>query len=179
MSVVAIRYARAFAEVVTDRKIAPDQAVEELNTIAHLVKTSSELRNVLQNPSVAQQQKLNLLDAIVKKTGGSKSLRNFIAVLIDQHRIGQIEEIAQQFRKELDDRLGIADARVSSARELSSAERKSLEEQMASITGKEIRASYQEDESLLGGAVVRIGSTIYDGSVRGRLRKMKERIAGS
>jgi F-type H+-transporting ATPase subunit delta len=179
MSAVASRYARAFAEVVIDRRIEPDKAVEELNEIARLVKTSPKLRNVLQNPAVVQQQKLNLLDAIIKKTGGSKPLRNFVAVLIDQHRIGQIEEIAQQFRRELDERLGIADAQVSSARELSPAEKKLLEEQMASVTGKVIRATYSEDEGLRGGAVVRIGSTIYDGSVQGRLRKMKEQIVGS
>src|SRR6266850_616929 len=106
MSAVASRYARAFAEVVIDRKINPDKAVEELNVIAHMVRTSADLRNVLQNPSVEMRQKLNLLDAIVEKTGGARPLRNFIAVLIDQHRIGQIEEIAQQFRKELDNRLG-------------------------------------------------------------------------
>jgi F-type H+-transporting ATPase subunit delta len=150
-----------------------------LNEIARLVRTSPELRNVLQNPAVAPKQKLNLLDAIVKKTGGSKSLRNFVAVLIDQHRIGQIEEIAQEFRRELDERLGIAGAQVISARELSHAEKKLLEQQMTAITGKIIRATYREDQSLHGGAVVRIGSTIYDGSVQGRLRKMKEQIAGS
>lgn len=179
MSAVASRYARAFAEVVIDRKINPDTAVEELNVIAGLVKISAELRNVLQNPSVEQAQKLKLLDAIIKRTGGSKLLRNFVAVLIDQHRVGQIEEVAQQLRKELDQRLGIADAQVSSARELSAAEKKALEDQMAAITGKGIRATYAEDPGLLGGAVVRIGSTIYDGSVRGRLRKMREQIAGS
>jgi F-type H+-transporting ATPase subunit delta len=179
MSVVASRYARAFAEVVAHRKIDAEKSVEELNELAGLVKTSAELRNVLQNPSVPQSQKLDLLDAIVERTGGSRSLRNFVAVLIDQHRIGQIEEIAHEFRKELDQRLGIADAQVSSAREMASAERKALEQQMAAITGKEIRATYAEDASLLGGAVVRIGSTIYDGSVKGRLRKMKEQIAGS
>jgi F-type H+-transporting ATPase subunit delta len=95
-------------------------------------------------------------------------------VLIDQKRIGQIGEIAEQFRKELDQRMGIADAQVSSARALTAGEKKSLEQRLAAVTGKTVRATYAEDATLLGGAVVRIGSTVYDGSVRGQLKRIKE-----
>lgn len=174
MSAITSRYARAFAEVVLDLRMEPGQARQELNAIADLLKSSPELRNVLENPSVAHKQKLGLLDAIIARMGASRSLRNFAAVLIDQHRIGQIEEIAREFQHELNQRLGIAEAQVSSARELSNEEKQLLERKIASITGKVIQATYSRDASLLGGAVVRIGSTIYDGSVRGRLRKIKE-----
>ncbi len=179
MAAVLGRYARAFAEVVVDRKVNPDKAVAELNEIAVLVNTSTEFRNVLQNPSVALPQKLSLLDAVIGRTGGSKILRNFVAVLIDQRRIGNIGDIAELFKQELDRRMGIADARVSTARELTATEKKSLELQLASITGKTVRATYSEDASLLGGAVVRVGSTIYDGSVRGQFRRIREEIKGS
>jgi F-type H+-transporting ATPase subunit delta len=178
MAAVFGRYARAFADVVVDYKVDPDKAVAGLAEIAALVNTSAEFRNVLQNPSVALPQKLNLLDAVIARTGGSKILRNFIAVLIDQRRIGNIGDIVEQFKQELDRRLGIADARVSSARELTAAEKKSLERQLTAITGKTVRATYSEDASLLGGAVVRVGSTIYDGSVRGQLQRIREEIAG-
>ncbi len=179
MAAVFGRYARAFAEVVIDRKINPDKAVAELNEIAVLVNTSTEFRNVLQNPSVALPQKLSLLDAVIQRTGGSKVLRNFIAVLIEQRRIGNIGDIVELFKQELDRRMGIADARVSSARELAVTEKKSLEQQLAAITGKTVRATYSQDASLLGGAVVRVGSTIYDGSVRGQLQRIREQIKGS
>src|SRR5215471_12653899 len=179
MGAVAGRYARAFAEVVVERKLDPEKAVAELTQMADLISSSHELNNVLLNPSVEHKQKINLLDAIIKKMGASKLLRNFIAVLIDYKRIGQIGEIKEQFRREMDARMGIADARVSSARELTAAEKKSLEQRLAAVTGKTIRATYSEDTGLLGGAVVRIGSTVYDGSVRGQLQRLKQEIAGS
>lgn len=177
MAAIATRYARAFAEVVIDRRIEPPQAREELNAIASLIQSSIDLRTVLQNPAVNHSQKLGLLDAIVFRLGASRALRNFVAVLIDHRRIGQIEEIAQQFKHELNQRLGIAEARVSSARELAPEEKQLLEKQMAAITGKVVHATYSRDTTLLGGAVVRIGSTIYDGSVLEQLRKIKEQIA--
>jgi F-type H+-transporting ATPase subunit delta len=79
----------------------------------------------------------------------------------------------------MDERMGIAEARVSSARELTAAEKKSLEQRLAAVTGKTVRATYSEDATLLGGAVVRIGSTIYDGSVRGQLERLKQEIVGA
>jgi F-type H+-transporting ATPase subunit delta len=85
--------------------------------------------------------------------------------------------LVEQFKQELDRRLGIADARVSSVRELSSAEKKSLEQQLAAITGKIVRTTYSQDPGLLGGVLVRVGSTIYDGSVQGRLQRMRQEIA--
>jgi F-type H+-transporting ATPase subunit delta len=179
MAAVASRYARAFAEVVVDRRMNADKAIEELDSMSGLVMSSHELRNVFLNPSVAHAQKLGLLDAIVARMGASKELRNFVAVLIDHHRIGHIDEVARLFKQELDQRLGIAETQVSSARELSKEEKQALEGQMHLITGQTVRATYTRDEKLLGGVVVRIGSTIYDGSVRGQLQKIREQIAGA
>jgi F-type H+-transporting ATPase subunit delta len=104
-------------------------------------------------------------------------LRNFLAVLIDHRRIGNIGDVVEQFKQELDRRLGIADAKVSSVRELTAAEKKSLEKELAEITGKTVRATYSQDPGLLGGVLVRVGSTIYDGSVLGRLQRMRAEIA--
>lgn len=179
MAAVAGRYARAFAEVVAAHKIDADKVAEQLTLLATLVTESADLRNVLENPSVEHKQKLGLLDAIVERMGVAKLLRNFVAVLVDHKRIGQIGKIAELFKQELDQRMGIAGARVSSARELTAAEKKSLEQRLAVVTGKTVRATYSEDPGLLGGAVVRVGSTIYDGSVRGQLQRIKEQIAGS
>jgi len=178
MAALAGRYARAFAEVVAERHMDPDKTVQELTQVAELVAASHELRNVFLNPAVDHKQKISLLDVIIKRIGGAQALRNFVAVLIDHKRIGQIGEITEQFKRELDQRMGIAEARISSARELTAGEKKSLEQQLAALTGKTIRATYQEDAGLLGGAVVRIGSTIYDGSVLGRLQRIREEIRG-
>lgn len=179
MAAIASRYARAFAEVVLDLKIGPEKALRELNEISALLRSNAELRVVLQNPSVPHQQKLGLLDAIMSTLGGSRALRNFVAVLVDHRRIGQIDEIAQQFRHELNQRLGIAEAQVTSARELTKDEKELLQQQMIAITGKTVQATYSSDPGLLGGAVVRVGSTIYDGSVRGQLKRIRDQIASS
>ena len=86
-------------------------------------------------------------------------------------------DLLEQFKQELDRRMGIAEAKVSSVRELSSAEKKSLEQQLAAITGMTVRATYSQDVTLLGGVLVRVGSTIYDGSVHGRLQRMRQELA--
>jgi F-type H+-transporting ATPase subunit delta len=179
MAAVLGRYARAYAEVAVKNKLNPEKTVAEFQQMADVVNGSRELRNVLQNPAVSREQKLKLLDSIIQHIGASKMLRNFLAVLIDHRRIGNIGDVLEQFKRELDRRMGIADAKVSSVRELSSAEKKSLEQQLAAITGKTVRATYSQDASLLGGVLVRVGSTIYDGSVQGRLQRMRQELANA
>ena len=176
MAAVLGRYARAYAEVVVKNKLNPEKTVAEFQQMADVVNSSRELRNVLQNPAVSREQKLKLLDAIIQHIGASKMLRNFLAVLIDNRRIGNVNDLLEQFKQELDRRMGIAHAKVTSVRELSSAERKSLEQQLATLTGKTIRATYSQDGRLLGGVLVRVGSTIYDGSVQGRLQRMRQEL---
>jgi F-type H+-transporting ATPase subunit delta len=177
MAAVLGRYARAYAEVTVTHKLNPEKTVAEFQQMADVVNSSRELRNVLQNPAVSREQKLNLLDSIIQHIGATKMLRNFLAVLIDHRRIGNIGDLLEQFKRELDRRMGIADAKVSSVRELSSAEKKSLEQQLAALTGKVVRATYSQDADLLGGVLVRVGSTIYDGSVQGRLQRMRQELA--
>jgi F-type H+-transporting ATPase subunit delta len=177
MAAVLGRYARAYAEVVVKNKLNAEKTVAEFQQMADVVNSSRELRNVLQNPAVSREQKLKLLDAIIQHIGATKMLRNFLAVLIDNRRIGNVSDLLEQFKQELDRRMGIAHAKVTSVRELSSAERKSLEQQLATLTGKTIRATYSQDGRLLGGVLVRVGSTIYDGSVLGRLQRMRQELA--
>jgi len=179
MAAVLGRYARAYAEVVVKNKLNPEKTVAEFQQMADVVNSSRELRNVLQNPAVSREQKLKLLDSIIQHIGATKMLRNFLAVLIDNRRIGNVGDLLEQFKQELDRRMGIAHAKVTSVRELSSAERMSLEKELAEITGKTVRATYSEDAGLLGGVLVRVGSTVYDGSVLGRLQRMRAEIANA
>jgi F-type H+-transporting ATPase subunit delta len=179
MAAVLGRYARAYAEVAVTYKLNPEKTVAEFQQMADVVNSSRELRNVLQNPAVSREQKLKLLDSIIQHIGATKMLRNFLAVLIDHRRVGNIGDVLDQFKRELDRRMGIADAKVSSVRELSAAEKKSLEQKLAAITGKVVRATYSQDPSLLGGVLVRVGSTIYDGSVHGRLQRMRQELANA
>jgi F-type H+-transporting ATPase subunit delta len=177
MASVASTYARAFADVVLSGRLNADQSIAELRTIASLLAESSDLRRVWENPAIPAEQKRRVLDVIVERDGISKPVRNLVAVLIDHRRVHFLDPIIRQLEKELDSRMGFAEAKITSARALGDAEKSEFEGQVAKLTGKKVRAQYELDASLLGGAVVRIGSTIYDGSVKGQLERIREAIS--
>jgi F-type H+-transporting ATPase subunit delta len=177
MASVASSYARAFADVVLSAKLNAQQATGALRRIAALLAESAQLRQVWENPAIPAEQKRGLLDAIVDREGIEKPVRNLVAVLIDHRRVQFLERIIQQLEKELDARLGFAEAQITTARELGDAERRALESQVEKLTGKKVRARFGLDASLLGGVIVRLGSTIYDGSVKGQLERLKEAIS--
>jgi len=171
------RYARAFADVVIEKKLDPRKVEDELGSFVRIVESVPDLRTVWENPSVDARQKHAVLDRIITHIDGSRMLRNFIAVLIDHRRVAALPEIARQFEIDLNERLGLADAQVTSARELSDPEKRALEARVSQVTGKTVRARYKTDAKVLGGAVVKVGSTIYDGSIRGQLDRLKQELS--
>jgi F-type H+-transporting ATPase subunit delta len=179
MASVASTYARAFADVVLSSRLDADGSIAELRTIANLLAESAELRRVWENPAIPADQKRRVLDVIAERDRISTPVRNLVAVLIDHRRIHFLQPIIRQLEKELDARLGFAEAEITSARTLDDPEKREFEVQVGKLTGKKVRARYQQDASLLGGAVVRVGSTIYDGSVKGQLERIREEISGT
>jgi F-type H+-transporting ATPase subunit delta len=171
-------YARAFADVVMTRSnlLDPARMLQELHGIEALLQESDQLRRVLENPSISGNSKRAVLDAITQRLGTTRQVRNFVAVITDNRRLPLFSEILKQVEQELDDRQGFAEAQVSSARQLSDPEKQMLEVEIAKMTGKKVRARYAQDASLLGGAVVQVGSTIYDGSVKGQLERIREQL---
>jgi len=163
--------------VVLSTKLDAQRATGELRRISGLLAESSDLRRVWENPAIPAEQKRGLLDAIAQRDGTEKVVRNLVAVLIDHRRVKYLDAVIQQLEKELDARLGFAEAQITSVRELGDVEKRGLESQVAKLTGKKVRAKFGQDPSLLGGVVVRIGSTIYDGSVKGQLEKIREAIS--
>jgi F-type H+-transporting ATPase subunit delta len=177
MASVTNTYARAFADAVFDGGFDPEKTLQEAQAVARLVAESKELRALWQTPSITAEQKRAVLDAIVAREGISRLVRNFVAVLIDHRRVQFLEPVVKQFEQALNQRLGFAEAEITSARELNQADRRILEAQMEKVTGRKVRARYLRDESVLGGAVVKVGSTIYDGSVRGQLERIRQAIS--
>jgi F-type H+-transporting ATPase subunit delta len=177
MASVTLTYARALADVVFDAHLDSAKLLAEAQAVAQLVSESKDLREVWETPSIPAEQKRAVLDAIVAREGISRTVRNFVAVLIDHRRTNFLAPIVKQFELELDQRMGFAEAEITSARELSEAERRVLENQIEKLTGKKVRARYSRDASLLGGAVVRLGSTIYDGSVNGQLERIRTALS--
>jgi F-type H+-transporting ATPase subunit delta len=174
-SVVGV-YARAFADVVVGRKLDPARMLQELRGVEALLAESDPLRRVMENPSIPGDRKRAVLDAVAQRLGMTRQVRNFIAVVTDHRRLPLLTDILKHLQQELNDRMGIADAEVISARELSEDERKLLEGEVARLTGKQVRARYRQDSSLLGGALVKVGSTIYDGSVSEQLERIREQL---
>jgi F-type H+-transporting ATPase subunit delta len=179
MAAVANTYARAFADVVMNNRLDAARTLNEAQQIGSLVRESKALRDVFDAPSIPAEQKRSLLDAIVQRAGISRPVRNLVAVLIDKRRTKFLDEIVEQFAQELNQRLGFAEAEITTARELGSDERAKLEADLARVTGKKIRARYGQDRTILGGAVARVGSTVYDGSVRGQLARIRQELVNT
>jgi F-type H+-transporting ATPase subunit delta len=180
MAIVDSRYARAFAAVVADQKLDIIASQGQLNDFANTLESSVELREVLENPSIPEPQKLKVLDAISAKLGLSKTVRNFIAVITHHQRLNELRDILSSYAGLADEESNVAETEITTARPLDEANRKLLEQQVAKLAGgQKVRATYSEDPALLGGAVVRIGSTVYDGSVRAQLQQLKQRMVAA
>lgn len=172
----AVRYARAFADVVASSKLDATALDRQFNDFLGTWDGSKELRDLFVNPAVPALQKVAVLDKLNAKMGLQKELRNLLAVLINNDRIGQVHEVAKAWRAEMQNRLGIRQAEIVTARELSEGERAELVAGAAKLAGSRVEATFKLDKSILGGAVVRIGSTVWDGSVRGRLERLREAL---
>jgi F-type H+-transporting ATPase subunit delta len=179
MASPAPRYARAFAEVAESANLDAATAQQQMSDFAQTLAGSAELRAFLENPSIEIAKKLKVLDAIAARMGMFPQVRNFVAVILEHHRLGELDQILTAYREVVDLHSGAVEARVTSARSLNEADRAQLEAQIARLAGARVRASYAEDASLLGGAVVEIGSTIYDGSVRAQLQKLKQKLVNA
>lgn len=177
MAVVDLRYARALAAVVEEQKLDPAAVQAQLNDFAALLNDSAELREVLQDPSIPEAQKLGLLDALAGRTSMSRAVRNFIAVITHHGRLHEFNEILTAYATLADEQMHIAEAEIVTARPVDERNRQLLEQQVAKLAGgQHVRATYSEDPALLGGAVVKLGSTVYDGSVRAQLQQLKQRL---
>jgi len=175
----APRYARAFAEVAESANLDAAAAQRQMRDFADTLSGSSELRELLENPSIETPKKLKVLDAVSERIGMYLQVRNFIAVILEHHRLPELDEILKEYGQVIDQHAGATEARITSARPLNPVDRALLEAQITKLAGARVRASYVEDSSLLGGAVVEIGSTVYDGSVRAQLEQLKQRLVNA
>jgi F-type H+-transporting ATPase subunit delta len=177
MAAIAAPYARAFADVVFEAHLNANDVQQQLNDFVAAWRESADLRELFLDPSFPSDQKVAILDKLNARLGMSVQMRNFIAVIIQHDRLYVLDEILAEYRKEVNRRLGISEVQVTTARPLDANERQGIEQKVAAMTGTQVQATYHEDKSLLGGVVVRVGSTVYDGSVKGRLDRLKEQLA--
>ena len=179
MSALTLRYAHAFASAAASNRLDANAAQQQMRDFSETFADSHELREVLMNPSLVNEQKLKVLDAIAQRIGMFPQVRNFLAVIMDHQRLSELDEILTEYHAIADVQSGLADAEITSAHPLNDQDRAELEAQVAKVAGGRVRATYRQDASLLGGAVVRIGSTVYDGSLRGQLQQLKQRLVNA
>jgi F-type H+-transporting ATPase subunit delta len=179
MSVLSLRYAHAFASVAATSHLDAAAAQQQLDDFSKTFAGSNELREVLMNPAITNDQKLKVLDAIAGRIGMFRQVRNFLAVIIDHQRLAELDEILAEYRAVADEQSHMAEAEITSALPLNDQDRAELEAQVAKLAGGRVRATYFQDRTLLGGAVVRIGSTVYDGSIRAQLQQLKQRLVNA
>jgi F-type H+-transporting ATPase subunit delta len=172
----SLQYANALADVAL-RQGAADAALKQLGDFAAAFGVSAELRNFLTSPGVPREAKHDVIEKIAARIGAGKIIRNFLFVVADHQRTHILPEIVASFQDVIRQRQGIAEAEISSTIELSAAQKKRFAQTLERLTGKKIEAKYSLDPALLGGAVVRVGDTIYDGSVRSSLNEMRARLA--
>jgi F-type H+-transporting ATPase subunit delta len=176
MAAFVARYASAFLDVATANKLDTGDLDRQLADFLATWNASAELREFLVNPAIPAIEKVGFLDTLNLKLGLQKELRNLLAVLINNNRIAAVSEVAAAYRALLQQQQGIRPAEVVTARALDAAEREALVAEIGKLAGTRVEASFKLDASILGGTVVRIGSTVYDGSVRGRLDRLKEAL---
>jgi F-type H+-transporting ATPase subunit delta len=172
----SLQYANAMADIALAQGAA-EPAAKQLREFGAAYAQSAELRTFLASPAVSIEDKHAVIEKLVARLGASKIIRNFLFVLADHRRTHLIPEVILAFHEVIRQREGVAEAEVSSAVELSAAQKKEMAATLARLTGKKMETKYALDPALLGGAVVRIGDTIYDGSLRSRLNAMRARLA--
>ena len=172
---VSNRYARALAEVVSqggDFRVV----LGELENFLATYQESGDLREVFDTPAIPLPKKIKVLEAILGRIGVSKVAASFLRVLVTNYRISLLGEIAPAFLKIANDRLGVVQVKVLSATSLSDAEQEALRARFQEVTRKQVDMEFGLDGELLGGILAQIQSTIYDGSVRGHLERIREQL---
>jgi F-type H+-transporting ATPase subunit delta len=177
LETVARRYASALADVAVDRGEA-NEIKTEIDYWASLLRTNAELREVFSNPTVPYDQKRKVLEELVARTGSRETTASFLRVLLKNQRLAQLPEVADRLGQILDDRAGIVAANVTTARQVPEHLRKSLHETLVSATGRKVRLSFVTDETIIGGIIARIGSTVFDASVQSQLERLATELAG-
>ena len=177
MQAVARRYATALADVVLAHSEARE-VQQELIDWSAMMQANPQLFEVFRSPVVPYEQKRKVLAALIARARLRPTSANFLQVLLRNHRLTDLHEINHSFARELDARAGLVLAHITTARPITAQQQEALRVRLAEMTGRKVYLQFAVDEELIGGIVTRIGSTLYDGSVRTRLQQIKQQMAG-
>lgn len=177
ITVVAKRYAEALFQLATEKNIA-DELISELGTVKEVFEKDQKLVDFLSHPRINLQDKKQLIDEAFKSS--NQVLLNTLKLLVERHRLSEVVAIINHYKHLYNEANGIATATVYSVRPLSDDEKASLEQSFKQNLNKDsISFVNKVDESLLGGVRIRIGNTIYDGSISGKLNRLKNNLTSA
>jgi F-type H+-transporting ATPase subunit delta len=174
----AHRYARAVFDVARQERADLDTVEAQLSAFATLVAGHSELERVLLNPAVPAARKRAAVLEIAARGGFGQPVAKLLGLLAERDRIGLLADVLASYRQRLLSHQHVVRAEVTTAQPIAFERAAQIERGLAKATGRKVVLSTRVDPSLIGGAVTRIGSTVYDGSVARQLEKIKERLDG-
>ena len=177
LQTVARRYALALADVVIERR-EEREVQQEIQTWASMIQVNPQLKEAFANPTVAYEQKQKVLDELISRTRVRETTASFLRVLLRNQRLAQLPEVSERFGHILDERSGVVAAQITTARPIPEELKKTLHDALASATGRTVRMTFDTDETIIGGLVARIGSTVFDGSVQNHLERLAAGLAG-
>ena len=177
LQTVARRYAAALADVTIERREERD-VHNELDQWAAMIEAAPQLKEVFANPTVAYDQKRKVLEELISRSRVRDTTASFLRVLLKNQRIAQLRDVAERYGHILDERSGVVAANVITARPIPEELKSSLHDTLVAATGQKVRLTFTTDETIIGGLVARIGSTIYDGSVQNQLERLSESLSG-
>jgi F-type H+-transporting ATPase subunit delta len=175
LQTIARRYATALADVITERKEAT-QVQEELKFWERMIAESPMLREVFANPTVSYEKKQKILSELITRTNVRETTKNFLRLLLKNGRLTELAEINRRLAVVLDERAGVVGAHITTARPIADDIRKTIETRLQGMTGQKVRLSFETEDAIIGGLVTRIGSTVYDGSVRTQLELLANKL---
>lgn len=172
---IARRYGTALADVALESG-ETETIKSELRDWEALISSSTELQKAFQSPAIAHADKEKLLGQLLARTQPSKATGNFLRILLKNGRLTELSEINDRFGSILEERSGVVVAAITSARELPDSERAEFKSKLETLTGKRVNLNFEIDKEIIGGVITRVGSTVYDGSVRTKLENLKEQL---
>jgi F-type H+-transporting ATPase subunit delta len=175
VTTIANRYARALADVIIERR-ETNEVTAELNKFALMMAGHPQLRDVFASPVLPAERKRAVLNELLARMNLRQTTANFLQLLLSNSRLHELDQMLRALSNELDARMNIVSAEITTAREISEQEQAMLRDKLKAATGKDVRLQFRADPAIIGGVVTRIGSLVYDGSIKTQLAQMKQRL---
>jgi F-type H+-transporting ATPase subunit delta len=177
ITAIAKRYARALADVAAETNVQ-DSVKRELDLLTAVMAEHAELAGVLRNPAVPEGKKVEIITGVLELAHFKMSslTGNFLGMLIANRRMGLLGQILAAYQQEMDLRRNVVAAELITRFELGEKKQSALAARLQQALGRTMRVSFGKDESIIGGVILRIGSTVYDGSIRRQLEEIQSRL---